>query len=104
MTGDRDFQRATNCQTPGRLPGADLRGWYCLGFPHPYMLFAFPQFPPQREWDINSSELRGKKLRNANWKGGLGVGAVIVAFRLQSASEEALIIGQEEKSTAFLGW
>ena len=24
-----------------------------------------------------------------------------VAFRLQSASEEALIIGQEEKSTAF---
>jgi hypothetical protein len=36
------------------------------------MLFAFPQFPPQREWDINSSELWGKKLRNANWKGGLG--------------------------------
>ena len=27
--------------------------------------------------------------------------AVIVAFWLQSASEEALIIGQEEKSTAF---
>ena len=32
-----------------------------------------------------------------------GVRAVMVAFWLQSASEEALIIGQEEKSTVFLG-
>jgi hypothetical protein len=36
------------------------------------MLFAFPQFPPQREWAHNSSELWGKELRNANWKGGAG--------------------------------
>ena len=32
---------------------------------------------------------------------GLGVRAVTVAFRLQSASEEALIIGQEAKPIAF---
>ena len=35
------------------------------------------------------------------WERGWGVRAVIAAFWLQSASEEALIIGQEEKSTAF---
>jgi len=51
-----------------------LNGRWTMGrdYVAPYMLFAFPQFPPQREWDSNSSELCGKKLRNANWKGGLG--------------------------------
>ena len=38
------------------------------------MLFVFPQFPPQRERGSNSSEPWGKKLRNANWKGGPGAG------------------------------
>ncbi len=38
----------------------------------PYMLFAFPQFPPQQEWTSNSSERRGKELRNANLEKGSG--------------------------------
>ena len=54
--------------------------------------------------------LHHNRLSGSGWKccplppgEGLGARAVTVAFRLQSALEEALIIGQEEKSTAFLG-